>query len=70
MRRMADSNPPPKPKGASFLAGIVKNASATPKHDVAKPGLETRRCERCGATRAEGSDLTTCEFCGGSFVER
>ncbi len=63
-------DPAPKSKGASFLAGLMKNASTTSaKQPVAKAGLETRKCSSCGATRAEGSDLTTCEFCGGSFVE-
>jgi hypothetical protein len=65
------SDDPPKPLKPPnpFLAGILKNAKATPKHGVAPPGLETRVCSKCGAARAEGSDLTVCEFCGGSFKE-
>lgn len=67
---MSDAKgPPPKPAGASFLAGILKNASATPKTHQAKPGLETRTCSVCRAPRAEGSNLEVCEFCGGSYLE-
>ncbi|MFT3838697.1 MAG: hypothetical protein QM723_17085 [Myxococcaceae bacterium] len=57
--------PPPNP----FLANILRNAKAAPKHGVAAAGLETRVCSKCGAARAEGSDLTVCEYCGGSFKE-
>jgi ribosomal protein L40E len=65
-----DPKAPEKPKsGASFLAGILKNAKAAPKHGVTKAGLETKVCSKCGAARAEGSDLTTCEYCGGSYLE-
>ena len=66
---MPEPKDPPAPAPGSFLAGILKNAKAAPKHEVAKAGLETRVCSKCGAARAEGSDLTVCEYCGGSFKE-
>ena len=67
---MSDESPPPKKPAAPFLAGILKNAKAAPKYGVAGAGLETRVCAKCGAARAEGSDLTKCEFCGASFLEQ
>jgi len=65
---MADPSAKTSP-GASFLAQILKSAGATPRHEVATAGLETRFCANCGANRAEGSDLTKCEYCGASFSE-
>lgn len=62
--------PDPKPPaGPSFLASILKNATSAPRQELAKAGLETRFCSNCGANREEGSDLTTCQFCGASFRE-
>jgi hypothetical protein len=67
---MEDPKNPAKPSGGgAFLASLLKNAKATPRHEAAKAGLETRFCANCGGNRAEGSDLTKCEFCGASFVE-
>jgi len=67
---MADSKDSPKPPArASFLAGILKNARATPRYETTKAGLETRFCSNCGANREEGSDLTKCDYCGASFRE-
>jgi hypothetical protein len=55
------------PMKKSFLKQILQNASATPQQATAKAELEARTCAQCGAARASGSDLSTCEFCGGAF---
>lgn len=67
---MSDSrSPPPGKPMPSFLSKIVKNAQATPRQPAAQAGLETKVCATCGAGRAEGSELRTCEYCGASFFE-
>ena len=68
---MSGTNDPPKPPPPKnpFLANLIRNAKATSQRGATEAGLETRVCSKCGAARAEGSDLTVCEYCGGSFKE-
>ena len=63
------SDPKPTKPVSPFLANILKNAAKAPRHEKAGAGLETRSCQKCGAGRAEGSELSTCEYCGASFHE-
>jgi len=67
---MSSPKDPPKPSGGSaFLAGILKNAAQAPKHGLAPAKVDARVCSKCGAARAEKSDLKTCAFCGASFLD-
>lgn len=52
----------------NLLAGILGNSLNTSvKHEQQKAGLETRTCGSCGAARPEGTELSTCAFCGFEF---
>jgi hypothetical protein len=55
---------------APAAAGIFANALATtPSYaaDRQGAGVETKMCGTCGAARPAGTDLRTCDFCGGSL---
>jgi hypothetical protein len=55
---------------APAAAGIFANALATTPDYAAmrqEEGVETKTCKTCGAARPAGTDLETCDFCGGSF---
>lgn len=48
---------------------IFANALGTTKgFEKEKSHAITRKCHTCGAGRPAGTDLSTCDYCGGSFV--
>lgn len=55
----------------SLLANILGKAMVSSvKYDQQEPALETRKCGGCGAARPEGTDLSTCDFCGFEFFKK
>lgn len=55
----------------SLLANIMGKAMASSvKYDQQRPALATRTCGGCGAARPEGTDLSTCDFCGFEFFKK
>jgi uncharacterized protein YjbI with pentapeptide repeats len=52
------------------LLNILGNAMASSmKYKEEKPANETRKCANCGAARPEGTDLSTCDYCGFEFFK-
>ena len=50
---------------------IVKNATDTQKKwgdEQATSETKTRKCEKCGAARPKDTNLTTCDYCGFTFM--
>ncbi|MDF2191088.1 hypothetical protein [Paraflavitalea sp. CAU 1676] len=55
----------------NLLANILNNSlTSSTKYDQQKAGLETRTCGGCGAARPDGTDLSTCDFCGFEFYKK
>lgn len=55
----------------NLLANILGNSLNTSvKYEQQKAGSETRTCGGCGAARPEGTDLSTCDFCGFEFYKK
>lgn len=52
------------------LFNILGNALASSqKYATESSGVETRKCSNCGAARPEGTDLSTCDYCGFEFFK-
>ncbi len=58
-----------KPKEEkNILDDILANAfSSTKKYEETNAGLETKKCNGCGAARPDDTDLQYCDFCGNQF---
>ncbi|HYH15895.1 MAG TPA: hypothetical protein VD794_11770 [Flavisolibacter sp.] len=58
-------------KTNDLLSSILGNALASSqKFETAGSGVETRKCSSCGAARPEGTDLSTCDYCGFEFFKK
>lgn len=64
-------NAPKVSNSSNPLLQILENAMASSmKYEKEKSGVETRKCSNCGAARPEGTDLSTCDYCGFEFFKK